>query len=67
MDLQAGNKRGIAEIKKASDLGMLMPQGARTSTPRIRPLRQRPMNRFMAPPAAAKAAVAVETLERFKR
>jgi len=25
------------------------------------------MNRFMPPPAAAKAAVAVETLERFKR
>jgi hypothetical protein len=64
---KTGSKTGIAETKKASDLGFLMPQGARTSTPRIRPPRQRSMNRFMAPPAAAKAAVAGETLERFRR
>ena len=62
---KAGSKTGIAETKKASDLGFLMPQGARTSTPRIRPPRQRPMNRFMAPPAATKAAVAGEILRKF--
>jgi len=45
---------------------MLMPQGARIASPRIRPPRQRSMNRFMAPPAAAKAAVAGETLEKFR-
>jgi hypothetical protein len=67
MDLQAEHQTGVAEAKKASDLGFLMPQGARTSTPRIRPPRQRSMNRFMAPPAAAKAAVAGETLDKFRR
>ena len=64
---QAGNQTGVAEAKKASDLGMFMPQGARTSAPRIRSPQQRIMNRFLAPPAAAKAAVAGETLERFRR
>ena len=67
MDRQAEHQTGVAEAKKASDLGFLMPQGARTSTPRIRPPRQRSMNRFMAPPAAAKAAVAGETLDKFRR
>ena len=65
MDRQAEHQTGVAETKKASDLGFLMPQGARTSTPRVRPPRQRSMNRFMAPPAAAKAAVVGEKYRKF--
>ena len=64
---KAGSKTGIAETKKASDLGFLMPQGVRGKAPQIKAPRSKTLNRFLAPPAAAKAAMATETLERFKR
>ena len=60
---KAGSKTGIAETKKASDLSSSCPRGQEHLLPGSVNPRQRSMNRFMAPPAAAKAAVAGETLE----
>ena len=63
---KAGSATGFAEAQKASDLGFLMPQGVRRKTPQRTP-RPTTRNRFLAPPAAAKAAVSGDSLERFNR